>query len=364
MDEYRQHWWRCTGACRSRPPYYGFVKRAMNRAPSPKDQWWAKHKAECGGKYEKVREPEGYKKKKASSTDGEPSSSNSGVKITADGKIVAGGKRGRNIKDFFSDGSKIGKVDAGDGSDRSKGLLTKQGNSHGRILGSSGGTEGRPPSPDSLRGKLAAAAEKRLKESSGGARGGRKDPPPTGSKGCPGRSRIGRGTSGSGNPPPPPPAREHTNTGSSKKGKPSQPASSSSSSSIADDCVVLDAEVQEASRTPACSDWDTVIDLEDFPMSSYHMDSTRGSDIATGSRDIGARSRDVATRSRDVVIDLGGSPPTTSNHAPTAGSRVLGRAPELKMCPVCGRNDIPSQVINTHVSLCLEEESLDTLLED
>uniref|UniRef100_H2YD65 DNA-dependent metalloprotease SPRTN n=1 Tax=Ciona savignyi TaxID=51511 RepID=H2YD65_CIOSA len=66
VDELRQHWWRCRGACQRRPPYFGFVKRSMNRAPSKNDTWWAEHQRTCGGSYDKVKEPENYGKKKIS----------------------------------------------------------------------------------------------------------------------------------------------------------------------------------------------------------------------------------------------------------------------------------------------------------
>ncbi|XP_069741192.1 DNA-dependent metalloprotease SPRTN isoform X2 [Narcine bancroftii] len=64
VDVYRQHWWRCDGPCQKRRPYYGYVKRAMNRAPSAQDPWWAEHQLTCGGTYTKVKEPENYKGKK------------------------------------------------------------------------------------------------------------------------------------------------------------------------------------------------------------------------------------------------------------------------------------------------------------
>jgi len=41
------------------------VKRAMNRAPGPTDFWWKDHQATCGGRYIKVREPDGFSEKKA-----------------------------------------------------------------------------------------------------------------------------------------------------------------------------------------------------------------------------------------------------------------------------------------------------------
>ncbi|XP_037071067.1 sprT-like domain-containing protein Spartan [Pollicipes pollicipes] len=67
------HWWRCTGPCRQRRPYFGFVKRSMNRAPGRSDFWWAQHQATCGGTFEKIREPEGYGKSKKAKK--EPASS-------------------------------------------------------------------------------------------------------------------------------------------------------------------------------------------------------------------------------------------------------------------------------------------------
>ncbi|XP_017876856.1 sprT-like domain-containing protein Spartan [Ceratina calcarata] len=60
---YQQHWWRCNGPCQKRAPYFGMVRRSMNRAPGPNDFWWQEHKYNCGGQYIKVKEPENYKGK-------------------------------------------------------------------------------------------------------------------------------------------------------------------------------------------------------------------------------------------------------------------------------------------------------------
>ena len=65
---YRQHWWKCDGPCQHRPPFYGMVKRAMNRAPAPHDLWWDEHRQSCGGQFVKVKEPDGYKNKKRQKT--------------------------------------------------------------------------------------------------------------------------------------------------------------------------------------------------------------------------------------------------------------------------------------------------------
>uniref|UniRef100_A0AAX7T2D8 SprT-like domain-containing protein n=1 Tax=Astatotilapia calliptera TaxID=8154 RepID=A0AAX7T2D8_ASTCA len=87
VDVYRQHWWRCDGPCQKRKPYFGYVKRAMNRAPSSLDPWWEDHQRTCGGTYTKIKEPEGYGKKckktsktseKKATGSGKPSSTTTG----------------------------------------------------------------------------------------------------------------------------------------------------------------------------------------------------------------------------------------------------------------------------------------------
>uniref|UniRef100_A0A668SA96 DNA-dependent metalloprotease SPRTN n=1 Tax=Oreochromis aureus TaxID=47969 RepID=A0A668SA96_OREAU len=82
VDMYRQHWWRCNGPCQKRKPYFGYVKRAMNRAPSSLDPWWEDHQRTCGGTYTKIKEPEGYGKK------GQKNSKTSEKKATGSGKDI------------------------------------------------------------------------------------------------------------------------------------------------------------------------------------------------------------------------------------------------------------------------------------
>lgn len=57
VDSYRTHVWKCDGICQNQPPYFGLVKRSMNRAPSSSDPWFTKHEFECGGAYTKTSEP-------------------------------------------------------------------------------------------------------------------------------------------------------------------------------------------------------------------------------------------------------------------------------------------------------------------
>jgi hypothetical protein len=55
--------WQCSGPCKDQPPYFGLVKRSMNRPPGKYDAWWATHQASCGGTYTKIQEPAPTKKK-------------------------------------------------------------------------------------------------------------------------------------------------------------------------------------------------------------------------------------------------------------------------------------------------------------
>ncbi|NXN87149.1 SPRTN protein, partial [Bombycilla garrulus] len=68
INLYRQHWWRCNGPCQNRAPYFGYVKRSMNRAPSAHDFWWDEHQRTCGGTFMKVKEPEKFSEKSKQKT--------------------------------------------------------------------------------------------------------------------------------------------------------------------------------------------------------------------------------------------------------------------------------------------------------
>ncbi|KAK7788485.1 hypothetical protein R5R35_010377 [Gryllus longicercus] len=90
VNLYKTHWWRCNGPCQNQKPFYGFVKRASNRAPGRYDFWFADHQRNCGGVFIKVKEPENYKSKKKLPESGKQGSSPSEV---------------RKIEDFFIKGN-------------------------------------------------------------------------------------------------------------------------------------------------------------------------------------------------------------------------------------------------------------------
>lgn len=101
----RQHVWRCNGPCRDLKPFFGYVKRSMNRAPGKNDIWWAKHQATCNGTFEKIAEPESFKdkKKRKAIDDDEPKKSTQIVKKKqiSDGK---GDDFKNTLDSFFSQG--------------------------------------------------------------------------------------------------------------------------------------------------------------------------------------------------------------------------------------------------------------------
>jgi predicted SprT family Zn-dependent metalloprotease len=55
---HQQHVWRCEGRCRDWHPFYGWVRRAMNRPPQSADRWFKEHEERCGGKFVKVEGPD------------------------------------------------------------------------------------------------------------------------------------------------------------------------------------------------------------------------------------------------------------------------------------------------------------------
>ncbi|XP_033211355.1 sprT-like domain-containing protein Spartan [Belonocnema kinseyi] len=76
---YQQHWWRCNGPCQGKKPFFGMVRRSMNRAPGPNDFWFKEHQLTCGGQFIKVREPEKPEKGKKIKNDPKKDPKKSGI---------------------------------------------------------------------------------------------------------------------------------------------------------------------------------------------------------------------------------------------------------------------------------------------
>lgn len=56
VDYHRKHIWRCDGVCKEKPPYFGWVKRAINRPPGKHDRWWNDHVKSCNGTFKKIED--------------------------------------------------------------------------------------------------------------------------------------------------------------------------------------------------------------------------------------------------------------------------------------------------------------------
>ncbi|CAO3621578.1 unnamed protein product [Mucor hiemalis] len=64
VDHYLTHVWQCNGICQNKPPYFGIVKRAVNRKPQKADTWFEEHTLTCGGTFTKIAEPPAKDNKK------------------------------------------------------------------------------------------------------------------------------------------------------------------------------------------------------------------------------------------------------------------------------------------------------------
>ena len=326
MNQYRQHWWKCDGPCTKRQPYFGLVKRAMNRAPSPRDPWWAEHQRSCGGSYTKVREPEGY-----------------GDKKTKLGKKAGGGGGGGKGKGRPSGCGDITEMlgNKRDGVEKKKGssgvqsvdknpLLLGSGNDSipsdvelfngkGRTLLASGVTtmSKQPTSLNERRKKLLEAAERRMRSKQ--------------MKGV--KRKVGSNGTGWHD------IRSFTSTPPKVK-RPKIVDSSTSS-----DCVVLD----DSCVIPSTSRGDK------------HRHQSTGAVAPGPSQDPTRLPKNSTMKGASPVIDLvGESSSAVDSDCVVEIGDDDGHWEEvgvpLRMCPVCGRTDIPMAIINIHVTYCLDEE--------
>lgn len=129
VDHYRIHIWQCNGPCTTKPPYFGLVKRAMNRPPGPSDSWYRLHQETCGGEFTKIAgQPEKTKGKEVQKNKivgwlkaGESKcagSNGAGVAQKKGGPTVSssgqGKKRRRDTDDVGNEGGSLGDDDDDD----------------------------------------------------------------------------------------------------------------------------------------------------------------------------------------------------------------------------------------------------------
>ncbi len=272
----------------------------MNRAPSPNDRWWGDHQKTCGGTFTKIKEPEGYKAK-GGKNNGESSKSTKG-KETATEKSKSG-----SIQTILSDTGQGGALGANRPRDNAVSTSTvKTFVGVGHVLSGSANHS----LNNSTREKMLEAAEKRreMSQRRGISSEKRKRLLPPSS--CSGDIRKFCSTS---------PSKGATYSSEVVEIPSAAPASKkprvSRSPSSENDCVILKEEK------------DVVLDLTD----------------------------DAGTVKTQASISEGGhwSPSREDEVTPNA----ISTGKDLRMCPVCGRVDIPPAIINFHVAFCLEEDS-------
>jgi len=298
---YKQHWWKCNGPCQHRPPFFGIVKRAMNRAPSPKDYWWEKHQRMCGGTYIKIKEPEGYGESKSRKRD-------NGASV---GKTDGGGDRGRdtgsrNIKDMF-------KKTMDDSTGQQLPSTSRPSSSSDvRVFGDSGhklSNEDSGSSLSTLRTKMLEAAEKRMQVN--------KQRGVAGTKRKISSSGLSKGNHD---------IRDFTSGSNDSRAGAKRPKLSSTD--LGNDCIILDLESSTSSQVASPSNTS--------PQSSAGESG-----------------------SNNAIIDLSKDPHEEHPTQCDTDFILLDDSDEdtsgLKMCPVCGRTDIPAAIINAHVAFCLDE---------
>ncbi len=291
----------------------------MNRAPSCRDPWWAEHQKTCGGSYSKIKEPEGYKKKrekkvkedKGNILNGEAKSKNKRGKQKSPPIIDL--DKNKKIDEMFPKANAKDKVDLIHVGDDSESSLSDS-------------------STNERRSKILAAVEKRLAQNENR---GMKTEKRLLSHGSPRDIRQYGG-----------PIKRRKLTIS--EGGPEKTQSSSPTLVVPEECKILDHST--TTTTP------TVIDLcED----TYDRSPGPSQSSSTETTKTVVQSDDKS--SQEVFVDRNGV--VVIDELMIEGGLddevVVVDGVEFKTCPVCGMNTIPAVIINAHVAFCLEEEDWD-----
>lgn len=395
VAEYQGHWWRCDGPCRDRPPYFGYVKRVMNRPPQPHDHWWVEHQVTCGGTFSKIKEPDDHGGRKKPNGKGIGGTGDSGAKRKRPSPGARDKGKGVSIDELWS-GKGRSLVEKPSGTlqaetsraseqtsidvaelDREKltggAVLDRQASRGGHnreegaaLSGSVGG--------GSLRDKILAAAEKRQELNKARGTAGSNGNSASRTKMVP-ASHVGKQESRL--------VDVSSEAGQLHKSEPvtvldigdespvvKRPRLTPSSKAV----TMLDltsptsggpeisqdppsrptksAPRQESSHPPSGP-----LKSSDLPQpGSGHdgrVDLTSSSGHARSPHPLPSDFNidDVIFDYDDVtIID-----PEADAWFTKSGDQ-LSRSPGCRTCPVCGRSDIPMAIINSHVTLCLEEE--------
>ena len=320
------------------------VKRAMNRAPSPRDYWWSKHQQSCGGTYLKVKEPENYGKQKS-------------TKKSKD--VKKNSEKSMNIKDMFKkNDTSANKTGAGVSVSDVKPFVGT-----GHRLGEPKNQVPAVVIDDRLnmREKMLLAVEKRQSEAQKHSSVAKKRPRTDQRDISPSHSTSYR--------------KKATTTASEDVRKYYKDACKSGGKKIKlerdSPVIILDSpDSPKLQLNPTVSspsipvsqqelEQDIVIDISKEaagPSSALlvhdaeSQDSVGGEIIALDDTTMDYDSAGVHSEGEVVEVNSGADAPTMSSPGRTRGEL------EFRTCPVCGMSNIPKAVINTHIAFCIDAE--------
>ena len=277
------------------------VKRATNRVPSSRDPWWREHQSSCGGIYTKIKEPEGYGQKKTAIKKGQ-----SGGLSSVKRKGITFGSR--SLKDMFEkrDEEKHKISSSGPNFVMSASTSTTAGPGNyttgDELRLSAIGESVRSSSLIERRHKILEAAEKRERDAKG--------------KGVK-RKDVG---------------------------------------DFSNDFILFSASQAKKPKLIS-SDKSYCFNIESHDVSDAHSLSKTQSALVSGR--CNPRQCQVSSQHTHSMIDpVEGSSATSCGRMDleVSDNKEVYNVP-VRLCPICGRTDIPIATINLHITQCLEDGS-------
>ena len=317
----------------------------MNRAPSPRDPWWSQHQQSCGGTYEKIKEPENYRKKK-------------GTKQSKDAKKIS--DKSMNIKK-----NEVGATKAESGVPVSD-VKPFEGTGH-RLTDPKDRVSGAAVIIDdrlSMREKMLQAAEKRQHEAEKCRNPAQKRPRADQGRDSPTHSNVHLKKAKT--------ANEDIRKYFSDTHTNSKPAAKKPKLDIDSQVIILDsADSPKIQEKPLSnpkyqpeSESDVIIDLSEEaagPSSAVlhdivELDRNETNDSVSevialdDTADYDERDDDD-----DELVEV-----ESGSDSPTRPTEDL----DFKTCPVCGMSNVPKAIINTHIAYCFDAEEESQLVDD
>jgi len=313
----------------------------MNRPPSYRDHWWKEHQRTCGGTYVKIKEPDNYGKKKK-----ENPVNNYNCKDLRKMLQIKSGSSSRSgaIDRISGDNTTLVPASSAQVAKAESTILIPSFSGPGVVLDSSvsSGDENK----HNMRKRMLEAAEKRRADI-GIVR------KRTEKRIMDDRDKVDDR-----------PLLKHRKEAGSERSHPfcreklpSHLISSSTKQEKGSDCILISSDDSDAPGSNI------------RPATGASTDSRRGSSSDSLK---GSRTRKVEGLMNSVepinLIDLSVNPcqdkqplDKVAEEDPSLG---YWQMTDFKTCPVCGMVNIPSAIINVHVSLCLDAEEEETRLLD